>query len=50
MQNELSERLLNFAADVIKLVIQLNKTAMGRYVSGQLMRAATSAGANYEEA
>ncbi|MFH1900797.1 MAG: four helix bundle protein [Candidatus Omnitrophota bacterium] len=50
MQNELSERLLNFAADVIKLVIQLNKTAMGRYVSGQLMRASTSAGANYEEA
>ena len=47
---ELSERLLNFAADVIKLVIQLNKTSIGRYIGGQLMRAATSAGANYEEA
>jgi len=49
MQNELSERLLNFAAEIIKLGINLNKNATGRYISGQLIRSATSAGANYEE-
>ena len=53
MQNrssELSERLLNFASNVIKLVIALDNTATGRHVGGQLARSATSAGANYEEA
>jgi four helix bundle protein len=53
MQNErnnLSERLLNLAAAVIKMVLQLNKTAVGRHIGGQLTRASTSAGANYEEA
>jgi len=53
MQNErnnLSERLLNFAAEVIKLVVKLNKTAVGRHIGGQLTRASTSSGANYEEA
>ncbi|MCX5642716.1 MAG: four helix bundle protein [Candidatus Omnitrophica bacterium] len=49
MQNELPERLLNFAVEVIKLGIHLNKNATGRYINGQLIRAATSAGANYEE-
>ena len=28
----------------------MNRTAAGRHVGGQLMRSATSAGANYEEA
>ena len=53
MQNErnsLSERLLNLAAEVIKIVLQLNKSAVGRHIGGQLTRASTSAGANYEEA
>jgi four helix bundle protein len=53
MQNErnnLSERLLNLAAAVIKIVLQLSKTAVGRHIGGQLTRASTSAGANYEEA
>ena len=49
-RNDLSERLLNFAAEVIKLVVKLNKTANGRHIGGQLTRASTSAGANYEEA
>jgi len=31
-KKELSERLLNFAADIIKLVIQLSKTAVGRRI------------------
>ncbi|MCK4352692.1 four helix bundle protein [candidate division WOR-3 bacterium] len=47
---QLEERLLNFAASIIKLAIKLNKTAIGRYIGGQLTHAATSSGANYEEA
>ena len=56
MQNErnnLSERLLNFAAEVIKLVVKLNPDffgTVGRHIGGQLTRASTSSGANYEEA
>ena len=53
MQNEknnLSERLLNFAANIIKLAIRLNRTPVGRHIGGQLTHSGTSAGANYEEA
>jgi len=53
MQNDktnLSERLLDFAADIVKLAAQLNKTAVGRHVGLQIARSATSAGTNYEEA
>jgi four helix bundle protein len=50
LTNNLSQRLLNFAANVMKLVSQLSKTYAGRHVSGQLFRSSTSAGANYEEA
>ncbi|MDI6886003.1 MAG: four helix bundle protein [archaeon] len=53
MQNErkdLSERLLDFAAGILRLVVRLNKTAIGRHIGNQLMRSATSSGANYEEA
>jgi four helix bundle protein len=53
MQNEkknLSERFLDFGARIIKLVIKLNKTSVGRHIGKQLMRSSTSAGANYEEA
>ena len=47
---DLSERLLDFAANVIKLAAALNKTAPGRHIASQLMRSSTSSGANYEEA
>jgi four helix bundle protein len=53
LQNErdnLSERLLNFAAAVIKIVVLINRTAVGRHIGGQLTRSATSSGATYEEA
>jgi four helix bundle protein len=52
MQNrrDLSERLLEFAASSIKLTVKLKRTAVGRHIANQLMRAATSSGANYEEA
>ena len=53
MQNEiknLSDRLLDFAADGIKLTFKVNRTVAGRYIANQLMRASASSGANYEEA
>ena len=46
----LAERLLALAAAAIGLTSQLSRTVAGRYISGQLMRACASAGANYEEA
>jgi len=44
---KLSERLLNFGAAIIRLVW---KSPFDSYLTKQLMRSATSAGANYEEA
>lgn len=46
----LSERLLDFTVQLIKLVNYLPKTAVGRHVGGQILRSGTSPGANYEEA
>jgi four helix bundle protein len=53
MQNErenLSDRLLEFATSIVKLTLRLNKTIAGRHIAGQILRSATSCGANYEEA
>jgi four helix bundle protein len=50
MKNDLSDRFENWAVEVIKLTAKLSKTYVGRHIGGQLFRAATSAGANYEEA
>jgi len=50
IRSELSERLLDFAVAVIKLTTKIEKIAVGRHIAGQLIRSATSAGANYEEA
>ena len=49
-KNDLSGRLLDFAADCIKLTGQLNRTTAGKHIALQLIRSATSSGANYEEA
>lgn len=46
----LSERLLDFGASIVRLFTKLNKTVVGRHIGSQLMQAATSSGANYEEA
>jgi len=46
----ISERFMLFAVNIIKLEQQLCKTYSGRHIYGQLFRAATSVGANYEEA
>jgi four helix bundle protein len=47
--DELSERLMNAAVRVGKVVDALPNTRMGRHVAGQLVRCGTSAGPNYEE-
>ena len=49
-QRDLGERLLDFAVKIIELVGSLPKTLAGRRIGDQLLRAATSVGANYEEA
>jgi four helix bundle protein len=46
----LSERLLTFAATVLKITDALPNTVAGRHLGGQLIRAGTSCGSNYEEA
>lgn len=50
MSNILSDRLMNFSVDVIKISGKVNKNFAGRQIAGQLIRSSTSAGANYEEA
>jgi TIGR02436 family protein len=50
MGNHLSERFEDWAVEIIKLSSKLSKTFVGRHICGQLIRSATSAGANYEEA
>ena len=47
---ELDERLLDYGARVIKLIEALPLTLVSRRVGDQLLRSATSVGANYEEA
>ena len=47
---KISERLLDYGVEVVKISTKLTKTAAGRLVANQLIRCGTSAGANYEEA
>ena len=47
---ELSERLLDFAARVGKVTDALPDTRLGRHIAGQLIRSGTSPTPNYEEA
>jgi len=47
--DELSERLLDFAVRIAKVVDALPNTRRGRHVGDQLIRAGTSPGPNYEE-
>src|SRR6516162_3365846 len=46
----IAERLIDFAVRVIKLIKVLPRSVVGSHVARQLIRATTSAGANYEEA
>ena len=47
---DISERLLDFGARIVGFSRRLNRSGGGRHVANQLLRAATSSGANYEEA
>ncbi|MGH9445269.1 MAG: four helix bundle protein [Terriglobia bacterium] len=47
---DLAERLLNYAARIIRVVEALPKTLTGRRVGDQLLRSGTAVGAHYEEA
>ena len=47
--NDLSERLLLFAINVIKLLRKLPNTQEYKIIKYQLIKSSTSAGANYEE-
>lgn len=47
---DLEERLLNFAARIIRLVEQLPNTSAGNHVAGQLLRSGTSPLPNHREA
>jgi four helix bundle protein len=49
-RQDLGERLLVYAARIVKLVASLPKTPVGRRIGDQLLRSGTSVGANYEEA
>lgn len=46
---ELSDRLLDLAVRVGKVVDALPDTRLARHIAGQLVRSATSPGPNYEE-
>ena len=46
---DLGDRLLRFAAEILKITTALEKTYTSRHIAGQLVRSATSAGANWEE-
>ena len=53
MQSErenLSDHLLEFAANIVRLTLLLNRSIAGRHIAGQILRSSTSCGANYEEA
>jgi four helix bundle protein len=47
---DIAERLLDLAAAVVRLVAKLPRSAIPRHIGLQIARAATSAGANYQEA
>ena len=47
---ELSDRFLEFAARVIRLVLALPKNPVAWHIGGQLLRSGTAIGSNYEEA
>ncbi len=49
-QQELEDRLILFAADVVELIELLPSTTAGKHFAGQLVRSGTSPALNYGEA
>ena len=50
MSNDLSRRLFEFSINVIEYLRKLSSSAENRVIKYQLIKSATSVGANYEEA
>jgi four helix bundle protein len=48
--DEMSDRFIVFVISIMKIEKQLCRSYSGRHIYGQLFRAGTSGGANYEEA
>ncbi len=48
--DNLEERLINFAVDIVHLTDKFPKTVAGRHIADQLLRSGTSPAANYAEA
>ncbi len=48
--DELADRLLEFAVQIVGVSARLAKTPVGRHIAGQIVEAGTSVGAHYEEA
>lgn len=48
--DDLSDRLLSFAARALKVAEALPESVSGNHIRRQLLRSSTSPGANYEEA
>lgn len=48
--DELQDRLISFAAQMIRLSASLPKTYAGRHIAGQILRSGTSPAPNYGEA
>ncbi|MEN8248724.1 MAG: four helix bundle protein [Bacteroidota bacterium] len=48
-RDEMSERFLTFAVNIVKLGGYMKKSFEAKHTYGQLFRAGTSSGANYEE-
>jgi four helix bundle protein len=48
--DQLEERLVDFAARIIRLCRRLSRTYEGRYIAKQLLRSGTAGAANYAEA
>ena len=48
--DDIAGRLLDFAAQVLRVVCSVSNTAEGRHIAKQLTRSATAPGAHYDEA
>ena len=48
--DDIAERILEFGVRAIKMADSLPKSPSAKHISGQVIRSATSAGANYDEA
>jgi four helix bundle protein len=48
--DQLEERLVSFAARIIRLAGRPNRNILGRHVANQILRSGTSAAPNYAEA